>query len=347
MAMQVGQINTSELFNKIVPYKQDKSKKILLSCDLNEFWPTKRNLIHELICQFPSLYFQTAYTSDEQKFHILDSDATFGIPSANIFELNRKLTWVHHPVSGFELQPNHPIIDSDVILTNAPNAHVISMAEYVFATMLSLTHKIPEHIKDQQNRIWDSSKYLSTIQELTGQTLGIVGYGEVGKAIAVRAFGFGMNVYGISRTPKTTGTNFAIVWTPGKIEELLKISDWLVIAAPLTKETRNLINEARIQLIKPNAYVIILSRAHILDEKALVTRLINGNLAGAVFDNFETGTIEESSPLWDMDNVIITPHTSSMSINLERDRFNIFRENLDRYINGKPFIRVADKTGGY
>ena len=229
-----------------MPDIRNQSFKILLNSDLNELWPTKRDLINELVQEFPDIIFQQAYTESDQKLHIVDADATFGIPTAKIFDLNQKLKWVHHPVSGFELEPNHPIVDSKVILTNAPNAHVIPMAEYVFATMLAITHSLADHFQDQRDKTWDPTKYLSSIKDLHGQNLGIIGFGEVGKAIAKRAYGFGMNVYGISRTHTSFNQDIATVWTPEKLNELLSISDWVVIAAPLTKHTRNMINEKNI-----------------------------------------------------------------------------------------------------
>mgnify|MGYP001362780050 CR=1 FL=1 len=321
--------------------------KILLTSDLNELWPTKRDLIHELANEFPNIRFYKGYTESEQRTHIVDADATFGIPSAKIFELNQQLKWVHHPVSGFELETNHPIVNSKVILTNAPNAHVIAMAEYVFATMLAMTHRMGDHLKDQRQKKWEPTKYISSIRELNGQNLGIIGFGEVGKAIAKRAYGFGMNTFGIARTNQSFDKNIATVWTPEKIDNLLSISDWIVIAAPLTSQTRNLIDEIKIKLIRPNAHVIILSRAHIIHETSLITALTQGKLGGAIFDNFENQRPSDSSPLWDMDNVIITPHTSSMSSNLENDRFNIYKHNIHKFIEGGQFMRVADKLVGY
>ena len=330
-----------------MPDIRNQSFKILLNSDLNKLWPTKRDLINELVQEFPDIIFQQAYTESDQKLHIVDADATFGIPTAKIFDLNQKLKWVHHPVSGFELEPNHPIVDSKVILTNAPNAHVIPMAEYVFATMLAITHSLADHFQDQRDKTWDPTKYLSSIKDLHGQNLGIIGFGEVGKAIAKRAYGFGMNVYGISRTHTSFNQDIATVWTPEKLNELLSISDWVVIAAPLTKHTRNIINEKNIRLMRKQTHVIVLSRSHIINEIALITALSEKRLAGAVFDNLDDQWIEKSSELWNMKNVIMTPHTSSMSSNLENHRFQIFRENIKSFLSGSDFIRVADKHAGY
>ena len=326
---------------------QKRPIKILLNEDLNHLWPTKRDLIDELSHEFPNVTFQQAYTENEQQLQIVDADATLGIPASNIFTLNKQLKWVHHPMSGFELEPNHPIIHSKVTLTNAPNAHVIPMAEYVFATMLSITHRLGDHFNDQRSKTLDSTKYLSSVKDLNGQNLGIIGYGEVGKAIAKRAYGFGMNIYGLSRSSTSSKSDIATVWPSSQLNQLLKLSDWIVIAAPLTNETRNMINSKNIQIIRKNAHVIVLSRPHIINENALITALCNGQLAGAVFDNLEGKWLEPSSPLWEMKNVIITPHTSSMSWNLEKDRFNIYRHNVNSFICGDQFIRVADKSLGY
>ena len=131
------------------------------------------------------------------------------------------------------------------------------------------------------------------------------------------------------------------------LDTLLIIASELLLADQALLSTRLIQNHKNIRLMRREAHVIVLSRSHIINENALITALSERRLAGAVFDNLDNHWIEKSSKLWNMKNVIMTPHTSSMSSNLETDRFQIYRENINRFLNGRDFIRVADKHAGY
>ena len=279
--------------------------------------------------------------------HIQDADAVCGIPERAVFQVARKLRWVHHPASGFALPDDHELIDSDVVLTNAPGPHVNPMADRVFAVMLALAHRMEEHLNDQRAHRWDGAKYVRGIEELTGRTMGILGLGGVGMAVARRAHGFGMEVYAVDRDRKPPTPWVRKSWGTERLDDLLRVSDWFVVAAPLTSETRGLIDRRRIGLLRKGARVVVISRACIVDEGALIDALRSGRLAGAGLDDFEQRPPPPDSPLWDMDNVIITPHTSSCSPEMEIGRREIFKENLRRFLNNEPFDRVCDKRAGY
>lgn len=305
--------------------------------------------VNELHEQFPSVEFVVPNFEDQVINEIVDADAICGIPTVDEYVAAKSLRWVHQPVSGVHMEDGHPLIESDVVLTNSPGPHVTPMADYVFAVMLNWTHRMEERMLDQRAHVWAPDKYRSGLDEVSGQTMGILGFGGVGQALARRAHGFDMNVFAVARTAKTATPEVETVWGEDKIEDLLKISDWLVITAPLTPSTRRMIDRERVGMLKPRSRVIVLSRAFIIDEQALVEALQSGHVAGAAFDNFETadGVLPVNSPLWDMPNVVITPHTSSNSDQLESGRRAIFMENLRRFLNGDPFIRVCDKRLGY
>lgn len=321
--------------------------KVVLIGDLREIWGSDTEFVEALRAAFPDVKFAPAVTIEEQKRQIEDADAVFGIPEPKVFEAAGKLRWVHHPVSGFALPNNHGLIESDVVLTNAPGPHVNPMADHVFAVMLALTHRIREQTDDQRARRWDHAKYTRRMEELTGRTVGLLGLGGVGMAVARRAHGFGMEVYAVARRPKPPTAEVREVWGPERVEDLLRLSDWFVVTAPLTPETRGMVDRGRLGLLQRGAYVIVVSRARIVDEEALTEALRSGRLAGAGLDDFEQSPLPEDSPLWDMENVIISPHTSSNAPDLEISRMEIFKENLRRFLNDEPFIRVCDKRAGY
>ncbi len=305
--------------------------------------------VDELRKDLPGVEFVVPDSDDQVVSEIVDAHAICGIPTAEEFIAGKKLRWVHQPASGVHMPDGHPLIESDIVLTNSPGPHVTPMADYVFAVMLNWTHRMEERMVDQRAHLWDPEKYRSGLEEVTGQTMGILGFGGVGQAVARRAHGFDMEVYAVARTEKAPTLEVEAVWSEDKIEDLLRISDWLVITAPLTPSTRRMINRERIGMMKRGSRVIVLSRAYIVDEQALVEALQSGHVGGAAFDNFETpdGVLPADSPLWDMTNVVITPHTSSNSKQLESGRRAIFKENVRRFLNDEAFIGVCDKRLGY
>jgi phosphoglycerate dehydrogenase-like enzyme len=317
--------------------------------NISEMMVGHGGFLDELRETFPGVEFVVPDSEDQVINEIVDAEAICGIPTIDEYVAAKSLRWVHQPASGVHMEVGHPLIESDVVLTNSPGPHAIPMADYVFAVMLNWTHRMEERMLDQRAHLWAPEKYRSGLEEVSGQTMGILGFGGVGQAVARRAHGFDMKVYAVARTEKPATPEVEAVWGENKIEDLLKISDWFVITAPLTPSTRCMINRERVAMMKPGARVIVLSRAHIIDEQALTEALQSGHIAGAAFDNFETpdGVLPSDSPLWDMPNVVITPHTSSNSDQLESGRRAIFIENLHRFLNGEQFIRVCDKQLGY
>ena len=177
--------------------------------------------------------------------------------------------------------------------------------------------------------------------------MGLVGVGDIGMSIARRAHGFDMEIYAVDKNTEPRKPYIQEVWDPERIDDLMQISDWLVVAAPLTKETIGLIDRRRINLLKEDSCVIVMSRGKIVDENALADALREGHLAGAAIDAFAEEPVPPGSPLWDVNNLIITPHMSGATPELTEGRREIFRENLRRFISGEPFLYVPDLRAGY
>ena len=235
-----------------------------------------------------------------------DADAVVGIPPPQAFAAGPNLRWVHHPVSGFALAADHPLMTSDAVLTNAPGAHVPAMADWVLAMMLSWAQRMEEHFNNMRAKRWAPTDFVRYeedywgVEELQDTTVGIVGMGGLGEAIAQRCLGFGCRVIGLARTPRPQAEadelGIEAVWGPSQLEELLPQTDWLVVTCPLTDETRGMIGEAQLRLMKPSARIIVLSRGAIVSEAPLIQALEEGRLRGAAFDSFCGEELAEDYP---------------------------------------------------
>jgi phosphoglycerate dehydrogenase-like enzyme len=237
--------------------------------------------------------------------------------------------------------------DGDLLMTNSRETHVIPMADHVFACILAFAHCLPDQLRDQQSRTFDSEKYLTSMRELAGSTMGILAMGDIGRAVAKRAQGFDMEVYGVDIAAMDPPPGVRAVWPVSRLDEMLVIADWLVITAPLTNQTRDLIDAERLARLKPGCHVIVVSRGGIVNEEALIEGLRSGQVAGAGVDAFTTEPLLPDSPWWDLPNVIITPHTSANSPALWQRRADIAFDNIGRFLSGRPLRFVCDKQAGY
>ena len=184
------------------------------------------------------------------------------------------------------------------------------------------------------------------IVELFGSTVGIHGLGAIGRAVAVRAKAFGMNVYAVDPNPAEVPSAVSACWDPHRLDDLMARSNWLVVSAPIIPETRNVIDARRIGLMPEGACVIVVSRGGIVDEHALADAVQSGHLAGAAIDATEEEPLPPSSPLWRLENVIVTSHVSALSPQLYELRRQAFKANLRRFVVGKPLQNVCDKRKG-
>ena len=171
--------------------------------------------------------------------------------------------------------------------------------------------------------------------------------GDIGRAVARRAQGFDMEVYAVDVAPMEPPPGVREVWGPERLDDLLKISDWFVVTAPRTPQTEGLIDARRFGIMKPSAHLIVVSRGGIVDEEALAAALASGEIAGAGCDALWPEPPEPDSPLWDLPNMLISPHSSAHSPQLWERRRQIFKENLGRYLAGEPLRFVCDRKRGY
>ena len=306
--------------------------------------------IEQLRAEFPDVDFIAPATEQEQIAQAADADLICGWPSSvAVIEAAVRLRWIHCPGTGIDkIMADLPsLADSDVVLTNARGPHANPMADHVLWMMLSLSHKGRRMADDQRLRRWDTDKYSHSFVELSGATMGILALGDIGMAVARRAYGFDMDVYAVDINPVAAPPQVREVWGLDRLDDLMAMSDWFVVTAPLTAESRGLIDRRRIGLLKPAASVIVISRGGIVDEDALADALRQGRLAGAGIDATAIEPLPQESPLWDLDNVVLSPHASALTPQMYEGRRQIFRENLRRFLSNQPFLYVCDKRAGF
>jgi len=329
--------------------------KILIGSSVVPF-KSDKDFIEKLRKSYPDIEFCLSLDENHEEKEIVTSDVYYGVPSEKVLlAVSEKLKWIHVPGTGIDLiTKNQEFVDSDVILTNCPQAHTKPMADHTLGMILSLSRKLWENRDYQQQHTWVEDKYVKSAidnndppVDLSETTLGIVSMGGIGRQIAQRAKGFGMEIYGVDKYPSDLPEGVSQIWGLDKLDDLIKISDWLVITSPYTPETKGLINEKHLHLFKPSSYVIVISRGGIFDEKALLKGLQTKKIKGAGIDAFEIEPLDPKSPLWDMPNVIISPHSSAITPKMFEQRKQIFRDNFKRFLSRKTLNHICNKKEGF
>lgn len=253
------------------------------------------------------------------------------------------LRWIHSTAAGVDQLLYPEVMDREIIVTTSSGIHQ-SLVEHVFAMILALSRRLHVAIRSQLHHRWDRPRAIG--DEVSGKILGILGLGRIGVEIATKAQAFGMRVIGTKRTPIPLG-GVERVLPPEDLPEVLRDADVLVIVLPLTPQTTGLIDETKLQMMKPTALLINVGRGRIVKETALVRALREGWIAGAGLDVFEREPLPVDSPLYDLENVIITPHVSGTSPRYLDRAVPLFCDDLRRYLRGEPLLNKVDKERGY
>ena len=236
------------------------------------------------------------------------------------------------------------LIASDAVLTNAAPIHAVPMAETVLALILAATKRLPEHARDQQRRTWRRLPK----RELRGSTVGIVGLGRIGSEVGRLCAAFGARVLGVRRSPPAEPPpGVERVFGLDALDTLLGESDYLALTLALNPTSRGLIGARELALLKDDAVLVNVARCDVLDEAALIAGLRIGRPAFACLDTFQTEPLPPDSPLYDLPNVLITPHNSASSPHMEERVIALFLDNLGRLVRGEPLLNVVDKQRGY
>lgn len=275
-----------------------------------------------------------------------DADILYCFPLPGPLEEARSLKWIQLVSAGAEHLFEAGIRRKDILVTTASGIHGVAMAEYTLCMMVMLARRMPLVLRESERREWKPSRLRTYYGgELRGSSLGIVGLGTIGGQVAETARALGMRVIGLRLSGMEGPADR--VYSPEGLLELLSESDHVLVALPLTEATRNFIGERELRAMKRGAFLINVARGGIVDETALATALREGWIAGAAFDVFAEEPLSPDSELWDLPNLIITPHMAGNTLPYLDRATEIFRENLRRYLLGEPMINVLNKERGY
>jgi phosphoglycerate dehydrogenase-like enzyme len=328
-------------------------------------WTLTRDAEQRLRDEAPAnwdLYFVHAQTSsdgdgprgssDEVMRVIPNADVYlgFGIPRP-LYLAAKRLKWVHSAAAGVGNALYAEMVAGDVLLTNSAGVHAIPIAEYVVAAVLHFFRGLDIAVEQQHRREWSKDRFVgegSPLREIGDARVLIVGSGGIGSETARRLAALGAHCIGVRRRI-TLGApaGFADVIAFDAIDKELPAVDVVVLAAPLTDQTRGLLDARRLDLLRRSCVIVNVARGALLDEVALAERVRGGRLRGAVLDVFEREPLAADSPLWQLPNVVITPHTSAVTDRLGDHFVDFWAENIRRFADGRPLLGLVDRQAGY
>ncbi|HEY1350077.1 MAG TPA: D-2-hydroxyacid dehydrogenase [Ktedonobacteraceae bacterium] len=287
---------------------------------------------------------------------------SFATPLPTPAEVPR-LRWVQLYSAGPDQVLTHPLFASEVHFTTTSGIHAVTIAEHVLTMLLAWFHRLPQLLQWQQRAAWPQRRERATLfgaEELRGKTLGIVGYGSIGRELARLADAFGMRVLAMQRGSEHRDPGFVLpgvgdpegtlparYYSPDALPALLPECDVVVLAAPLTAQTRGMFDAAAFEAMKRSAFLVNIARGALCDEAALLRALQEQRIAGAALDVFEQEPLPAEHALWKCPNVFISPHSSGLSAHYDERAAAVFRENLRRYLGAEPLLNAVDKAQGY
>ena len=313
--------------------------------------PFCKPYVQELNKIFHDIEFIEAYTEKIVTNQIGDSDAVFGYINSDQLSAGKKLKWIQTPDAGMEgLFENIPeLSESKVIITNSRGAGAPIIGEHALALMLALSRQLPIFFKDKANKKWNQAGGLDKVQYLGDKTVGIIGYGKSGKEIAWRCKLLGMNVLGLDINPVDPDKAVQSVMGYDRLPDLLELSDYVVVTAPYSPKNSEMIGSEEFELMKSTSYLIVTSRGRLFNENALVKALKEKQISGAALDTVWPEPLPANSPLWDIPNLIITPHIAGNAEKkmLDERTIDILKENLSRFTSKRKLTNIVDKNLWY
>ena len=317
-----------------------------------ELWTVPLWFVEKLRQDFPDheVIYRDNYDGVEEYLRDVEVALTLSL-RLDQFKAGTKLKWIHCPAAAVHQFSFPEFVNSDVLLTNGREVHAAAVAEHVMALILALAKNLHIDARFQQKHIWGQEQawYAEPhIRMIAGATLGLVGLGSIGRLVARHASALGMRVIAVREHPeKGKAVGVAEVLPTTQLNVLLSKSDYVVLAAPVTSQTEHLIGTKQLSEMKIDACLINVGRGQLVDESALIQVLRDKKIGGAALDVFDEEPLPAESPLWDMENVLITPHTGGLEENLWVRQYELFSENLRRYLNHQPLLALVDKRDGY
>jgi phosphoglycerate dehydrogenase-like enzyme len=262
------------------------------------------------------------------------------------FAMCPNLRWVHSRSVGLERTLFPELKESPVPLTNGAGVFSASLGEFVLGAILYFAKDFRRMIRNQMAGVWEAFD----VSWASGHTVGIIGYGDIGRAIAERVRALGMTVLAVKRHPSTSRTTDPLVaetYTPDRRLDMISRCDYVVVAAPLTPETRGMVGEAEFAVMKPTAVVMNVGRGPVINEEAMVAALSSGRIRGAALDVFDHEPLPSGHPFYKLENVLLSPHCADHTPDWLDNAMKFFIEQYERFRQGKPLLNVVDKKLGY
>lgn len=305
--------------------------------------------------QFPQHTILHARTSDEAVRMIEAADILFtAYIGRNVLEAARQLKWIHSPAAGLEGVLYPSIVESPILVTNSRGVSADTIAEHVVAVVLALFRKLPAAIDAQRSRTWSQTTLIAEtpLRMITGSRVLIVGLGAIGQATAQKLAALSAHIDAVRRNPgRPRPSCIERVVAAEHLIDMLPSADVVVLAAPETPETRHLIGACELAAMRPGSILVNVSRGALVDEAALAAALTspapNRTVAGAALDVFEREPLSPDNPLWDLPNVLVTPHVAGFRPDHWEAACRLFADNLRRFDAGQPLLNVVDKREGY
>ncbi|HXB73158.1 MAG TPA: D-2-hydroxyacid dehydrogenase [Candidatus Acidoferrales bacterium] len=262
------------------------------------------------------------------------------------FAMSPNVRWVHSKAAGLDSMLFPELIESPVPLTNGRGVFSQSLGEFALAAVLYFAKDFRRMMRNQMAGRWEAFD----VVEVTGQTAGIVGYGDIGRAAATRLRAMGLRILALRRQgPSLYNVDPLVdqIYSPDGRLEMIARCDYVVVAAPLTPDTRGLIGEAEFAAMKPNAVVINVGRGPVIDEAAMVRALTEGRIKGAGLDVFDKEPLPEGHPFYRLENVLLSPHCADHTADWQEQAMRFFLEQFERFRTGEPLRNVVNKKQGY
>jgi phosphoglycerate dehydrogenase-like enzyme len=320
-------------------------KTILLGLEPNSLSEAQLAQIRALV---PDMRLLVTRDRDEIERALDEIEIAAGRFPRDLLSRAHNLRWFQQWGAGADWLMRHPeAADLDFVLTNVSGVHAIPISEHILAFLFTFARRLNLAVRAQERGEWARQHQRRGVFELAGKTMALVGVGAIGERTAEMATALGMRVLGVRRDPSVSTPGVEATFGPDGLLDVLPEADFVVLTIPLTHETRGLIGERELQAMKSTAYIVNIGRGGTIQEDVLIRALQEGWIAGAGLDVFETEPLPEDSPLWAMENVVITAHYSGSTPHYNERAMAIFMDNLRRYRAGEPLRNVVDKKIGY
>jgi D-2-hydroxyacid dehydrogenase (NADP+) len=325
----------------------------LLICVKNPFplWNPPADTAPRMRARFPKMRIVHLPDFNGLEQELADTDIFMGYSlAANQLPLAPRLKWIHAVSAGVTQFMYPELRESGVVVTNATTVHCVPIAQHILGMLVALARRFPDSLRHQQQARWAQNELWTAPvkpRELRDQVLLFIGFGAIGREAAKLVRPLGMRIWAVTHSGRADSDLAERAFPSLKLHEALPEADFVVVAAPDTPQTRNMLGARELALMKPSSYLINVARGTLIDEPALIDALQRNVIAGAALDVTAKEPLPPESPLWRLNNAFITPHVSGATENTWQREEELIAENLNRWFAGKELLNLVDLTRGY